>query len=362
MKLAHILFLILFFVGCASAQETMRVMDEYQFEQNYCADMEIKTTESFFEISTYITALKIDLEGKKQVLISPNEQYAAIINFAFPDGKENYPIDMYVFDNEGTEILRTSITGYYDMPHPLYIITDGGDLVGFDPLYAKFLITDENGTEKVPLIENAEFEMERAGFIAASENKIFVAMTNLAYSNNGIVAVLYKYDMQTKEMESEPLPFNNLMCMELLGDDIFISVLLEENGNYELAYSAYDAATLKQEFLKRGKGIELIAPIDNGFVATYSNKFYLMNQDYDIVKTEELEGSGRIQTIMPAQDATYFLFTNAEYNYSFVGKIQNDFTELSLNGLKNYQTFFTKIAEKENTVYVNGDGMSVEVK
>lgn len=171
--------------------------------------------------------------GRKIFHFSPDKEFLLICNFSFPVRKENYNIEIFLFDKNYELINQKKLEAFYDMPHQIFAVNDEGIIAAYDPASMNLLLIDGDKQSNVKLEENINYEMERAAFINFSVEGLYIA-TNLKpvlMENYQPNCVIYKVDLGSNTFIKSMVNLSIFSAMNLCDEKIYLSGIRVENAN-----------------------------------------------------------------------------------------------------------------------------------
>jgi len=171
------------------------------------------------------TAVRTILAGVKKFVVSPENKKALLVNYPFRRAKENYNITYFLIDSESGTEIADSVTGYYDMPNPLFSVNDNGVVAYCDPAALWIEINNRGTKTKSFIFQGAGYEMERGIFIKCDDNRFYIAgnlnpVTLELKTDNVFTASV---DIASGEVRSVMLPYTG------------ISAFSSENGQFRVS-------------------------------------------------------------------------------------------------------------------------------
>lgn len=182
-----------------------------------------------------ISIASVNISGKKVLSFPAEKGVALIVNYGFTGKKENYAITYYLLDKEKGVVNTGEITGYYDMPHPLFAVNETGVIAYCDPGTLKLTIDNYGKKSDVKLFGNIEYEMERAIFIRSDMEKAYVtgnlkpAALELQDDNVFVASV----KLNNQEIEKKMLPFLAVKSFEISNDRLILDAYHFRSGYTE---------------------------------------------------------------------------------------------------------------------------------
>ena len=159
----------------------------------------------------------INLTGVKTFLFSPSGEKALVVNYSFRRAKENYTITYFLIDGENGLLRTDSVTGYYDMPNPLFTINENGIIGYCDP--GSLILTIDNAGLKtdIRLFNDAPYEMERGVFISSDDELIYIAgnLKPVAFELKEDNLFLAVVDIRGKTINKVMLPYLSVESLNL---------------------------------------------------------------------------------------------------------------------------------------------------
>lgn len=178
---------------------------------------------------------EINIRGRKVIVTSVEGSKLVLINYAFSSRKENYPITYYLLDKEAGAVYSSEITGYYDMPHPLFTVNSDG-IVGYCDPGTLILTIDNNGTKtEFKLFEGAGYEMERGIFIRSDRAKIYIAgnLRPVALELQEDNVFLVASSIESKRVDKVFLPYLAVKSFNISDDNLILDAYHFKSGYTE---------------------------------------------------------------------------------------------------------------------------------
>ncbi|NUN08360.1 MAG: hypothetical protein HUU54_04215 [Ignavibacteriaceae bacterium] len=184
----------------------------------------IYSDDSFSMTDGNSTIAGITITGKKVVIFSSEKSMAVLINYGFTKNKENYPITYYLLEQVKGVAYKGEITGYYDMPHPLFTVNESGVIAYCDPGTLKLTTDNYGNSSDVKLFGSIEYEMERGIFLQSDEERVYIAgnlkpaALELQEDNVFVAAVR----ISNLSIEKKMLPFLAVKSFEISNDRVIL--------------------------------------------------------------------------------------------------------------------------------------------
>lgn len=296
------------------------------------------------------TLNKTAIEGIKDILFSPNQNYMLVINFAFRKDKEPYDVSYFLFNNNGEKIRERTITAHFDVPHPLFCVNDFGVILIYQPDYLFFNIDDGELSERIWLEKDAQFEMERTPYILA-KGKFFYLITNLypASLEYSIAnTLLAEFDSDTKTFTTEIINLSMPTYLDKLGDDLIISGVKYENMSLIKKCYLFSDGKIKSEI--NGMAFEKIIRLsDSRSVGFFGKELFLIGSDFQNVVNTAGEWDKIFSIYL--KEKTLFVIALKNNNlviYSSNVEIFDNFEEQAIFE----STIFNKVISTNKGIYI----------
>jgi hypothetical protein len=284
-----------------------------------------------------------------------------IANFHFSEQKKEYPVEIDVFDRNASLVFSYEFHAPYDLPHPLFTVNGEGILSLFDPLNFKVKVISESSETEIELEKEIPFEMERASFIEANKDYLFVltSLNTLDITETGNNVGLYKVNLGKLSFDKRSLDYNTPTLLEINDNNVFISGVKFENLKPIGKTIKYDFKL--NQLSSNDKIIERLIPNGNNFYAKYLNVIYDLNNDLSISNEKQLSEGERILDL-GIWDEKLVVATNisGENNlYYFFPDLNIDFKVALHNfGVNKIE----ELSILENLVVIRHDSKSVKIK
>lgn len=266
------------------------------------------------------------IDGKKVFYISENGEFFVIANYGFKEGKEDYFIDYYLFNNQFERITKYREIAPFDLPHPIVSVSDAGFIATFDPLTFKLNIIEQNSNTSSVLLEGVSFEMERAPMIKCLGNQIVVAsnVTAMNQSMEDADVNLFLIDKNTNNVVNQKLPLSIVTGIYFSETYLMVSgVIWDVDKVYGKTYEFDSALNQKREF---SLNFEKMIKVDDGFFLVSGNRVKKLSNSFDLIREIEIPGF-RIFNIISSENQIVINFSAENGNYLSILS-QNDLEEV----------------------------------
>jgi hypothetical protein len=349
-------------------------LSSHNFSQSITIEKEINS--SYYELGSlqiYLTNENIlilngsekkfseNLRGKKVIGFSPSGNYFFTASYQFSASKQGYPVEVRVFNREGSIIFPHRFLAPFDLPHSLIATNDNGVLAIFDPISFKVELLSETETKLVELEKEIPFEMEKAVFIQMDEDFLYILTSRIALDitereNN---TTLYKTNLIDLSVKKKDFPFNTPTLLKVYGGYVFVSGVwfknLQPMGNtfkfdLELNHLALNELIVEQ-----------LIPFGKNYYAKYFDTVYQLENDLSISKEKKLSNGERIFDIGISNDKLIALSSKIGECclYSFFPNFKIDFIE----GLNKFAIKeFDNISISNNSLMIRHDSKSIKLK
>ena len=363
MKIKHIFALFTFFsISFSSIAQDLQVIKEINSSYYELKRLEVSLTSDKILIEkANQNIFSENLVGKKIFQTSPAENYFLIANFKFLNEKVDYPVEIRVFDSDGKLVFPYKFLAQYDLSHPIFCLNNNAMLALFDPLNFKVKVISESSETEVELEKEISFEMERASFIEANNDYLFVlsSLNTLDITETGSNVGLYKVNLEKLSFDKRFLDYNTPTLLKMIDDNVFVSGVKFENLKPIGKTIKYDFKL--NQLSSNDKIIEKLIPYRNYFYAKYLNVIYDLNNDLSISNEKQLSEGERILWI-GIWDEKLVVATNiSEENnlYYFFSDLDVDFKVALHNfGVNKIED----LSVLENLVVIRHDSKSIKIK
>jgi len=350
------------FISVSSSAQSVQIEKELSSSYYEFNGFEINLTSNQINISKNKQDVYFkNINGKKVFKSSLGSSYFLIGNFQFSEQKKDYPVEIDVFDHNASLVFSYEFTAPYDLPHPLFTLNDEGILSLFDPLNFKVKVISESSETEIELEKEIPFEMERASFIEANNDYLFVltSLNTLDITETGSNVGLYKVSLEKLSFDKRSLDYNTPTLLKIIDNKVFISGVKFENLKPTGKTIKYDFEL--NQLSSNDKIIEKLIPNRNNFYAKYLNVIYDLNNDLSVSNEKQLSAGERILDL-GIWDEKLVVATNIsrENNlYYFFPDLNVDF-KVALHNFR-----INKIEDLsilENFVVIRHDSKSVKIK
>jgi hypothetical protein len=231
----------------------------------------------------------------------------------------------------------------------------------FDPLNFKVKVISESSENEIELEKEISFEMERASFIEANNDYLFVlsSLNTLDITETGSNVGLYKVNLEKLSFDKKSLDYNTPTLLKIIDDNVFVSGVKFENLKPVGKTIKYDFEL--NQLSSNEKTIEKLIPNKNNFYAKYLNIIYDLNNDLSVSNEKYLSEGERILdlgiwdkrlvviTNIPGENNFYYFFP--DLNVDFKVALHN----FGVNKIEDLSIL-------ENLVVIRHDSKSVKIK
>lgn len=362
MRIRFTALLVLYLIKVISAQ-TLQIEKGYNTSHYELNDLEINlTSENYNIINSNGEIYSESINGRNIFKTSSNQNYFFIASYKFTDSKNNYAVEVNVFNREGSLVFNQKFLAPYDLPHPLLSINDQGVLTLFDPLNFKVRLIDHTSDNELELEKEVPFEMERTAFLEMNDDFLFILASQSALditeSKNNVY--LYKISITDLKIEKRELDFNTPTLLKITENNIFISgVKFEELKPV--------GRTIKYDFelniqAANDKIIEKISADSGKLYAKYLNVIYDLNADLTVSNEKKLPGNERILDLKISDGKLIVVGTNeltGSHLYSILPDLRVDFNAALDNfGVSKIEDF----SISQNHIMIRHDSKSTKLK
>jgi hypothetical protein len=350
------------FISASSSAQSVQVEEELNSSYYEFEGFEINLTSNQINFSKNNQDVYFkSINGKKVFKLSLGDNFFLIANFQFSEQKKDYPVEIDVFDRNASLVFSYEFLAPYDLPHPLFCVNDNGVLALFDPLNFKIKLITIESENDIELEKEIPFEMERASFIEANNDFLFIltSLNTLDITETGRNVGLYKVNLEKLSFDKRYLDYNTPTLLEINDNNVFISGVKFENLKPIGKTIKYDFEL--NQLSSNDKIIEKLIPNGNNFYAKYLNVIYDLSNDLYISNEKQLS-EGEIILNLGIWDDKLIVVTNisGENNlYYFFPGLNVDFKVALHNfGVNKIED----LSILENIVVIRHDSKSVKIK
>jgi hypothetical protein len=362
MRIRFTAILVLYVIKVISAQ-TLQIEREYNARHYEFNDIEINLTPGNYNIiNNNIEIYSESIHGKKIFKSSSEQNYFFIANYQFTDSKNDYPVEVNVFNREGSLVFNRKFLAPYDLPHPLLSINDQGVLTLFDPLSFKVRLIDRTSDNELELEKEVPFEMERAAFVEMNDDFLFIlaSQSALDITENKNNVNLYKVSLVDLKIDKKELDYNTPTLLKITGNSLFISGVKFEESKQVGRTMKYDFELNIQA--ANHKIIEKMSANGGKLYAKYLNVIYDLNADLTVSNEKKLPGNERILDLKISDGKLIVVGTNeltGSHLYSILPDLRVDFNAALDNfGVSKIEDF----SISQNHIMIRHDSKSTKLK
>lgn len=302
-----------------------------------------------------------NLTGKKVIGFSPAGNYFFTASYQFHASKQDYPVEIRVFNREGSIIFPHRFLAPFDLPHSLIAINDNGVLALFDPISFKVELLSETETKLVELEKEIPFEMEKAAYIQMDEDFLYILTSRIALDitereNN---TTLYKTNLFDLSVKKKNFPFNTPTLLKVYGGYVFVSGVWFENLQPKGSTIKFDLEL--NQLASNERVVEQLIPFGKKYYAKYFDTVYELGNDLSISKEKKFSTGERIFDIGVSNEKLIAISKKAgNFSvYSFFPDFKIDFIE----GLNKFAIKeFDNISISNNSLMIHSDSGSIKLK
>ena len=361
MRIRFTAIVLLYLIKTISAQ-TLQIEREYNARHYEFNGIEINLTpEKFTIIKNNVEIYSENINGKKVFKASSEQNYFYVANYQFKDSKNDYLVEVKVFNREGSLVLSRKFVAPFDLPHPLLSINDQGVLALFDPLSFKVRLINQVSENKVELEKDIPFEMERAAFIEMNDDFLFILASQnaLDITENQNNVNLYKISLADLKIEKGELDYNTPTLLKISENNIFISGVKFEELKPVGKTIKYDFELNVLAF--NDKIIERICSFGDKSYGKYFNTIFGLKEDLSVLFETSLSDNERILDFT-ADESKVIVVTNKlgqYYLYYFSPDLDIDFK----TALNNFGTdIIDDFTISENLIFVHHNSNTIKLK
>lgn len=353
--LLNVLAGILFFNSSIFSQEELILSNELPFKLNYFNEIEIRTTQSKIEIiKGTIVLFNENLNGRKEIIYSPNKNYFSVTNYEFSNEKTEYNVTNFIFNSNGNLVNKIVHTPFFDLPHPLYSLDNEGDLSSFDIYYLIVTIDKLNGEKlQFQLEKDLEDEIERSGYVYSNGNNVFAAVTLVPadlqsdFSN----VMLYSIEKVSGIIKKNEIELSQLTGCYFDEENLVISGVKYKNGEIQkrtlLLNNELNIISENNSFC-----FELMVRYNNKLAATFFEEVFLLNNNLEIEKTYNTNTQSRLKNLISDDISIYFI--SSSNNKFLLEKLNDNFNIDFKKSLTIFDTVsYFKFKIKDNKIIFN---------
>lgn len=219
------------------AQQKESIQEEQLDGKNYFLNsIRVQTTDEIINVFPKTGSPEAYyLKGTKHARYSPSNNYLLISNFNFSTDKADYDITYLLFDKAGDRISEYRDKAPYDLPHKLSAVTDEGIVILFNPLNFEIEIIDKEMRRSLMLEKEMPFEMERASFISAAGNDIYVISSHkpLDLHDTSVNTYIYKVSLVSDTFEKRETSFSVPTALYVSAEGVAAAGAVYTNGAME---------------------------------------------------------------------------------------------------------------------------------
>ncbi len=308
-----ILTLVLAFFVTTNSQVQTKTIGEFSFQHHQISDVNVQLTDASLQLVKENTSIYLNLiEGKKTFDTSPDNKFFFITNFAFIDEDGDYPVTLFVFNENGELYYSHEVLAPFDLPHPLFAVNNEGVLAYFEPLSFTLTIVKEEMINPIKLEESIEFEMEKSFFISFNDSGVYllttIGQTDIEGRNNFntyFYYINYPFNNVTKRIINFSVP----TALSVFEEEVIISGIRFENMQPFMETQLY-SNDVELKLTINGFSYQQIIKTAEGYAASYAGKLFYMDNNFNEKFSFIIGDTGIIRNVEQFSDFIAVLFHN----------------------------------------------------
>lgn len=355
--------ILVLYLAKAISSQTLQIEREYNTSHYEFNDLEINlASENYNIISNNVEIYFESINGKKIFKSSLEQNYFYIANYQFTNSKNDYPVEINVFDRDGLLVFSFKFLAPYDLPHHLLSVNDKGVLALFDPISFKVRLIDKSSDNELELEKEVPFEMERAAFIEMNNGFLFILASQnaLDITESKSNVSLYKVSLADLKIDKKELDYNTPTLLKISGNNIFISGVKFEELKPIGKTIKYDSEL--NVLAANDKIIEKISAKGDKLYAKYHNVIYDFDADLAVSNEKKLPENERILDLEISDGKLIVVGTNELTHsrlYYFLPDLHVDFNAALDNfGVSKIEDF----SISQNHIMIRHDSKSTKLK
>lgn len=351
-----------FYLIISASAQPIKLVKEFNSNYYEFHEFEINLTSENINISRNgQNSYSENIIGKKILVTSPAENYFLIASYQFSNQKIDYPVEIRVFDRDGSVVFPFKFFAPFDLPHPLITINDNGLLALFDPLSFKVKLISQDSYNEIELEKDIPFEMEKVSFVEMNEDFLFILTSQnaLDITENASNVTLYRVNLFDLKRDKVIIDYNTPTLLKLIGGNVFVSGVKFENLKPIGKTIKYDLNL--NQLSSNEKIIEKLIPHGKKYYAKYFNTIYDLENDITILNEKQLSTGERILGLALLSEKLVVVTDISKKNilYCFLSDLRVDFkAPLDIFGVNKTEDF----SISENFLIIHHDLKSVKIK